>query len=81
MKQLEKLRDELACDYHNSDMQKVFKYGFDAATKELMRVIEIQRIAIEKSLFAHVSMNDTMFPLTESQKLVGSILNGDSDEP
>lgn len=41
MKRLEKLRDELANEWPDDYHRKALIEGFDAATSELMRVIEI----------------------------------------
>jgi hypothetical protein len=57
MTKLEKLRDELAinfCEnwpymtYGPKDLEAFYEAGFDAATAELMRVIEIQREAMQR---------------------------------
>lgn len=79
MKRLEKLRDELAKTEHHFD---AFCSGFDAATKELMRVIEIQRGAIANEMHWRKIVyctKDGKDNLGEAALKSYAILNGEVD--
>lgn len=94
MKRLEKLRDEGAREfckewptevYHPNDLTTFYEKGLDAATKELMRVIEIQREAFNKvacrcTISEKLSGHLTDCFMPEIMELFGNIdeiLNGD----
>lgn len=92
MKALEKLRDKLAnehlvkMDYpveFQPDLHGAFTDGFDAATKELRRVIEIQRQALGKiSILNHDGPYQAITGPRIAQEAIDkadAILNGEKE--